>query len=496
MAIWLTYLLGAMVWSRGAGLIAALGLAIDRDAVSLASAGWRDDAFVATVVLCALLILRAWRLGGAPPRAIAVTGLRVTIDAAYAAAIALGLAGGVAILVRIFSASFLVGGAIVFLIALPTTWRRRMTMVGVAALVAAVVAGPYFVNCWRVFGDPLYSFNFHANIYRVAEGQQTSSDGTASYITSKIASQPFDMVDTLVLGVTSYPFGNKWRGLDPWWPGLARWAAVAGVAGLLLLPVSALGRLFMLIGLMSIAPFAFTWKIDATWRFTAHAYPFLLIAAAAALLALARVIVATGGADLARALRVREWRTALRFWAASAVISLVALWIATRVLPARVFAEALTNRAEAGFTAGGREGSVFGEGWSPVLPAGNVRMRAALAEGVLNIPLPDKSEYVATLRVDPFPRPMSDSPARLPVLDVVLNGTAIGRLPLTWNPDRVGAYDLVLPAELVRRGTNRLVLRLAQTQTAEQGGIGQRVPGLTDGDAFVLWYVRLNRSQR
>jgi hypothetical protein len=221
-----------------------------------------------------------------------------------------------------------------------------------------------------------------------------------------------------------------------------------------------------------------------------------LIAAAAALLALARVIVATGGTDLARALRVREWRTALRFWAVSVVIALVVLWIATRVLPARVFAEALTNQGAADFTAGGREGSAFGEGWSPVLPAGNVRMRAALAEGVLNIPLPDRNEYVATLRLDPFPRPMSVSPARLPVLDLVLNGTAIGKVALLWNPDRVGAYNIVLPVELVRRGNNRLVLRLEQTHAAEEAGIGQRLPGLTDGDTFVLWYVRLNRSQR
>jgi len=54
----------------------------------------------------------------------------------------------------------------------------------------------------------------------------------------------------------------------------------------------------------------------------------------------------------------------------------------------------------------------------------------------------------------------------------------------------------VLPVELVRRGNNRLVLRLEQTHAAEEAGIGQRLPGLTDGDTFVLWYVRLNRSQR
>ena len=495
MAIWLTYVLGAMVWSRGAGLLAALGLAIDYDAVSLASAGWRDDVFVAAVVLCTVLMLRCWRVGNEPPRPVAVPWLGLKIDAAYAAAIALGLAGGFAILVRAFSVLFLIGGAGVFLIALHTTWRRRLTIVGLAAIVAAIVAGPYFLNCWRVFGDPLYTFNFHANIYRVAEGQQTSSDGTASYLGSKIASRPFEMIDTLALGITAYPFTNKWHGWDRWWPGIARWSAVAGLAGLLLLAGSGQGRLFLFIGLISVVPFAFTWKIDPNWRFTLHAYPFLLIAAAAATITLARSLVAPGRAELARVLRVPRLSTAVTFWGTGVAVALVCVWIGTRLLPARVFAEALTKQGEAGFTVGERDSAFLGEGWSAELGKGTVRTRAALGEGEVFISLPDVNDYLATLRLDPFPRPMSDSPARLAVLDVVLNDVHIGSLPLRWNPERVGAYDVTLPRAVVRQGRNRMVLRVQQTPAA-QPAAGQRIPGITDGDAFALWYVRLRPVQR
>ena len=101
LAIWLTSVLGAMVWSRAAGLLAALGLALDYDAVSLASAGWRDDAFVAAVVLCAVLILRAWRLGGEPPRTIRLPwpALKTTRRMRRRSRSA---RGGFAILVRIF----------------------------------------------------------------------------------------------------------------------------------------------------------------------------------------------------------------------------------------------------------------------------------------------------------------------------------------------------------------------------------------------------------
>ena len=99
-------------------------------------------------------------------------------------------------------------------------------------------------------------------------------------------------------------------------------------------------------------------------------------------------------------------------------------------------------------------------------------MRVAREEGALSIRLPEVGDYPATLRMDPFPRPLDAAP-RLPTVEVVLNGVPVTTIPLKWTPDRVGAYDIVLPRAAVRRGVNRLVLRVGA------------------GHAIGVWYVRV-----
>ena len=486
LAICCAYLLGAAVWSRPVGLAVALGLAFDYDAISLASAGWRDDAFVAAVVLCAYLMLRFWRAAGRPARI--VHWIPGRIDAAYLEALMLGVAAGLAVLVRLFAMSFLLPGAVVLLLTLRTAWRRRLSLVGLAVVTAAAVAGPYFINCWRVYGDPLYSFNVHGDVYRVAEGQRESGQGTAAYIIGKVTSRPFEMLDTIARGLTTYPFTNKWGGFDRWRPGLGRWVSWAAVAGLMLLAGSVQGRLLLLLMLMSLVPFSFTWKVDPNWRFTAHVYPILLIAAAVAMSAGLRGLRAvlmpgpTGAAG-----PIRGWRTPWLTGAAVAAVALSGTWLVARTLPRLVFAEMLRVREDASATVGAHDSAFLGRGWSEVVGSGSVLMRVAIGEGTLSIPLPGVDDYPATLRMDPFPRPLEDAPARLPVIEVTLNGTPIANVALNWSPDRVGAYDVILPRELVRRGSNQLSLRLRHPAVSD--GVH---PGLSNGDAFGLWYVRVH----
>ena len=88
--------------------------------------------------------------------------------------------------------------------------------------------------------------------------------------------------------------------------------------------------------------------------------------------------------------------------------------------------------------------------------------------------------------MDPFPRPLVTSPGRLPIVEVALNDVLVGEIQLQWVPGRVGAYDILLPRTAVRRGVNRLVLRVKRPAAS-----GLR-PGLTDGDALGLWYVRVH----
>ena len=108
-------------------------------------------------------------------------------------------------------------------------------MAGIGVATALIVAGPYFVDSWRVYGDPLYTFNVHGNIYSIREGEGEWEGSTAEYVAREIAERPIAAVDTIAQGVTTHPFANRWQGLDRWWRGLGHWASVAAILGLIVL---------------------------------------------------------------------------------------------------------------------------------------------------------------------------------------------------------------------------------------------------------------------
>jgi hypothetical protein len=227
--------------------------------------------------------------------------------------------------------------------------------------------------------------------------------------------------------------------------------------------------------LLSVAPFSFTWRVDPTWRFTAHAYPFLLTAAGVAVSATwwcVRALVIPQSADWS------GWwarsRTRTFIWAAAAVVCVAAWWFGTRGSPVMVFSETLSSKADAEFNAGTRDRAFFGTGWSDVVGEGRVRFRVTQGTGVVSFPLPEVDDYVVTLRADPFPRPLHDQPGPLPLVELELNGTPIGTVPMRWDADRVGAYDVTLPRAVVRRGQNNLLLHVPRS------------------DAIALWYVRVH----
>jgi hypothetical protein len=410
------------------------------------------------------------------------------INAVYLEAVVLGVGAGLAILTRIMAVPFLVAGGAWILLVRRNAWRMHLAAAGLALLTATLTAGPYFVNCWRVYGDPLYTFNVHGAIYSVTEGQAEWKGSTASYVGRKIAQRPIEMIHTVFQGLTSYPFTNKWRGLDAWMTGLGEWASLAALAGLVILAVSAPGRLLLIVMVTSLLPFSLTWTVDPDYRFTVFVYPMLLIAAAVACDAAVRgvrAVLLPGVSRTAMPWRVTAWRP----WAATLIPMLVVLWFVTRVSPSLVFADALRNGQDAMVTAGGRDGAAFLSGWSAVVGQGNVRSRIVLDEAVLSIRLPDEADYPATLRMDPFPRPPDGGTTRLPSVELALNGSPVATIPLRWTPGRVGSYDVVLPRAAVRRGANRLVLRVARLPATPSDLVH---PGLTDGAAVALWYLRVH----
>lgn len=155
-------------------------------------------------------------------------------------------------------------------------------MVGLAVLVMTVVTAPYFINCWRVYGDPFLAINTHTEFYEKRAGVTPSPDlSAASYIGAMVVDRPLETLGTLAVGLTSYPFTNKWTGFEPWLHNLGRWLSWSALVGLALWVRSAQGRFLLLLLVTSLLPYALTWKIrgGAEWRFTQHAYPFFLIAA-------------------------------------------------------------------------------------------------------------------------------------------------------------------------------------------------------------------------
>jgi hypothetical protein len=260
-----TYLLGASAFSRAVGLGAALFLAVDREVVWWSVEGFRDDAFGFFVVASALAFWRMWE--------------RPTTWRAVLA----GLLGGGACLTRITALSFLLPLCAVFLLARGKARSRRQAL-AVAVVMLLAVAGPYLLACAIGFGDPFLAVNFHTRFYRSRAGlPHYEAMSWLEYLRTGFA--PLVLLKTGLIGLTSYPFLNKWGGLDYLSPWLGRFLAVASLAGLALFVRLPAGRLLLLVLVTSLLPYAFTWPIPggAEWRFTLHAYPLYLIAAALAL---------------------------------------------------------------------------------------------------------------------------------------------------------------------------------------------------------------------
>jgi hypothetical protein len=428
LAVWATYLLGRRAWSPWVGVLAALAMAIEMENITWGVGGWRDDAFTCVVVLTAHAVL--W-LRASPT---------------MGRAIWLGVICALACLTRITSLSFVVPALVATWWLLPSevTERRRLLLTAVGVFV--LLLSPYLINCWRVYGDPLYAINVHADVYREAEGQQVQTHQTASeYLTGLLREQPMRTIDTAVLGMTAYPFANKWGGFAPWHPWLGpalMWLSVIGLVGML---ASAPGRLVLIVLAASLVPYALTWRLIGDWRFTMHAYPFLLLAAALPLVSLATVM----HPEWWRARR-REWPPERRWWitrGAVAVTLVGGVWWSTVPLPAAVARETLRDERVVTVSAGARDRAFFVEGWQGPRVDGNVTSRVTSgASGRLRLPVAAGAPWELLLRMDPAPPPAGDAP--LPVVRLFVDGQPAGRVELIWDPLRIGGYVVPMPVSL------------------------------------------------
>ena len=259
------YLLGAECFGPTVGLLAALLLAIEPQVIGLAAEGWRDEAFSLFVLLTALGLAR------------------IQTRPSFAGALGVGMAGGLACLTRITSFSFLIPALLYLFLpdegAAGATARRRAA--SLAFLVALALIAPYLVSCAIAFGDPLLAINTHTGFYRARAGLPAEAGMSwGQYLATSFG--PVDLVRKMVVGLTIYPFANKWLPYTLWLPGLATVLRAFSLGGLVLFSRHRQGRLLLVLLLTALLPFAFTWEITGgrEWRLTLVAYPFYLLAAA------------------------------------------------------------------------------------------------------------------------------------------------------------------------------------------------------------------------
>lgn len=269
-----TYLLGAAAFSRTAGLLAALLFAVERDALWWSAEGFRDDTFALFVVLGAWGLVRLWQ------------------RPATARAILAGVVLGAACLTRITALSFAVPALAWLLLARGAPARDRRRGAAAVGLALLAVAGPFLITCALAYGDPLYSVNYHTKFYRSRSGLEfQQAMGWLDYL--RAGSPLVEQAETGLRGLTTYPFGNKWRGFEALGTWVGTPLSLCALAGLLLFALRPAGRLLLVVLVTSLLPYAFTWRIPggAEWRFTMHVYPLYLLAAALAVVTAVSTVV-------------------------------------------------------------------------------------------------------------------------------------------------------------------------------------------------------------
>jgi hypothetical protein len=350
--------------------------------------------------------------------------------------------------------------------------------------VLGLVVVPYLASCWIATGDPFYALNYHTMYYRHAEGQPISEPISAvEYLRTKLGARPIATIDTALQGLFVHPFITKWNGFGVWVDGLGTLTSWLALVGLGAMPFFSAGRLLLAILLTSLIPYMVTWNVAGgnEWRFTMHAYPFYIVAAA---------WVAVGAARLARLLvRTRGLpegvhpRALVRGAAAIATLAMLAV-VVWFVVPWFVVREAIAHGVSTSVETGRRDWIFYPDGWSSPRADG-ITVRVSRGErSVVRLPLPGDRDYDVVLRIDPVD---PDSQRRV---SVRLNGELVGLLDLSWDPERMGTYRVRVRAHMLE-SVNELTI--APETLVRAGDAGPRFDWL-DADDRVgvrLWYVRV-----
>jgi 4-amino-4-deoxy-L-arabinose transferase-like glycosyltransferase len=466
------YLLAARACSRGVGLAVASLLAVDAWLIHYGVDGWRDDAFAFFVAMTAHGLLR---LRSAPSAG------RASIAGVFAAA---------ACLTRLTAISFVVPALALVAVDGPReVWRKRAACVGLALAVTLALIAPFLVNNWVAFGDPFYSLDFATEFYRGRGGLPVNRPvAWAGVFADRIAAHPLATVDSLLRGLTVYPFGNKWAGLVYLSPAVPAVLRASAIIGLMLLLTFADGRLLVGVLLTALIPFAVIWQTPggSQWRLTEFAYPFYLIAACRTLHGIFRLSSRDTRHRLAETLRHERRRWTIG--ALTAAVGLAAAVFLPRWWQYVLVREAALTDGAFAVVAGPADRWFFGPGWYPPVLAGNVSGRYSHGpRATLFVPVFERRGTLLTFRMQACSA--QTEPAR--EVRVSIDGTWVSTLHVVWNPKGAESYEVVVPEALLHEGWNTIDLEADGSTVMPFGE--SRFLGLEAGQesAFFFWYVRV-----
>jgi hypothetical protein len=447
-----TYLLASAAFGSLAGLVGAALMAIEATAINWGVDGMRDDASAVFVALTAWSLVRLLRR---PSWWIALAG---------------GLLGAAAVLTRITSLGLWVPGVALAVWWGPREQRGRRAKLALAnLLVGGALIAPYLVNCWTAFGDPLYAVNYHTVFYRARENVAFDAPQSAgAYALTKMKASPVRSLDTVLYGLTVFPFSTKWNGFRPWLPGAGAVLAACALGGLGLAAAGPPGRLVLACLLLAVAPFALTWAIPggAEWRFTLPAYPFYLAACGLA-------ITTAGSFALAIAeRRPREWLAERagqrpRRWALCLGAAVVIFGTLLVLLPWLSIREALGHGGPVAVVPGERNAVVLRDGWD-VLPGG---CAAALGDEQtlwlpLSGPLMTRVRLQLTTTMPPGAPPEP--------IELIAPGAAGVKTVVLTSDNRNQEIEIDVPRGRRERFVTRLVLRPVAGPDGQEAGQTRR----------------------
>lgn len=436
LAVAATYVLGSAAFSWPVGVLSMLFMTVEQEVISLGVDGWRDDTFMFLVLMSAFAFVRLLK------------------NLSFGNAIFAGFACAGACLTRLTSFSFILPAfAFLILFSAEPSLRKRLKTIGLSLLVFGILIAPFLINCAIVYGDPLFSINDNTKFYRSRENLDSEKPMAVSqYLLGKLEQRPIKFIDTGFAGLTSYPFQNKWKGLDYILPEAGRWLALFSLAGLFLFLLSNQGRLLLLVLITSLIPYAFTWQIPggSEWRFTLHAYPFYLIAAALTMTAVVSIVYPRSLWRSISASPPTEGRILTSFMLIAVIF--VACWFLLNELNYLRKLESVKAGDSMIVEAGDRDAFFFKKGWFSPVTIQEDRVRIGKGRDmIVSVPLSRQQKYLLLVGLN---RLLPDE--SLGVFKIFINGSYIEEIRIEPNDPLLTARKVRLPDDKIQEGANKI----------------------------------------